>query len=81
MGIPGLPFDHSVAGVEGAAVDTAISLPGLEAGGTVLAVIEHDAGSTVAGLDPGAFTVSAGEIESASLDTSGSFLKVIYTNQ
>lgn len=81
MGIPGLPFDHSVAGVHGAAVDTAISLPGLVSGGTLLAVIEHDAGSTVSGLNPGAFTVSAGSIQSSTLDTSGSFLKVVYTNQ
>lgn len=81
MGIPGLPFDHSVAGVQGAGTDTAIPLDGLEAGGTLLAVIEHDGGTTVSGLDPSDFTVSAGEIESATQDTSGSLLTVVFTNQ
>ena len=77
----GIPFDHSAAGVHGAAVDTAISVPGIESGDTLLAVVEHDGGGTVAGLDPGAFTVSAGAIESSTLDTSGSFLQVVYTSQ
>lgn len=73
-----LPFDHSTAGVSGAATSTAIPVGGILAGSTLLAVIEHDGSGPTAGLDPGAFTVSDGEIESGTLDTSGSFLHLIW---
>lgn len=74
-----LPFAYSVAGVRGAAMGTAIPVGGINAVDTLLAVIEHDAGTGfIAGRDPAAFTVSDGEIESATLDTSGHYLKLIY---
>ena len=81
MGIPGLPFDHSIYGTEGTANNNPISVPGIKATSQLLAVIAHDAASgVITGLDPSAFVVSEGEIESATEDTSGMIVTVIYTD-
>ena len=68
----------AVAGAVGAGTSTSIPVGGILSSSDLLAVIEHD-GTSVAGLDPAAFTVSDGAIESASLDTSGSNLLLVFT--
>ena len=75
--LDGLPFNHAAVGAIGAATATPIAVSGLRSGQALLAVIRHDA-TTVAGLDPGAFTVSNGSIQSATLNTSGFKLLVVW---
>lgn len=75
--LPG--FETAIAQARGATTATSIPVGGILSGSDLLAVVQHDGGTTVAGLDPAAFSVSDGAIESASLDTSGSFLLVCYT--
>ena len=80
MSIPGLPFEHSIANAAGGPYDEAISVPGIKSGDDLLAVIGHDAATgTISGLDVSAFAVAAGAIESASVDTTGLALTVIWT--
>ena len=75
--IPSVSF--AVAPATGADVDTAIPVPSIKAGDTLLAVFVSAPVGDVAGLDPGAFVVAAGEIESATVDTTGFKLTVIHT--
>lgn len=75
--LPG--FETAIAQATGAATSTSIPVGGILSGSELLAVIEHDGGTSVAGLDPAAFTASDGAIESASLDTSGSYLLLVFT--
>jgi hypothetical protein len=80
MSIPGLPFEHSIAGAQGDAYGEAIALPGIKSGDDLLAVIAHakDVG-TISGLDVSGWTVGAGTITSDSDDTDGLELTVIWT--
>jgi len=71
---------HAVAPATGAAVATPIPVPSLHAGDTLLAVIVAAPVGDVAGLDPGAFVVAEGEIESATVDTDGKNLIVLHTS-
>jgi len=71
---------HAVAPAKGAAVATPIPVPSLHAGDTLLAVIVAAPVGDVAGLDPGAFVVAEGEIESATVDTDGKNLIVLHTS-
>src|SRR5438034_514092 len=73
--LDGLPFAHAAVGTVGATTGTPISVPGIRSGQALLAVIKFNATSPT-GLDPAAFTVSAGSIQSASLNTSGFNLRV-----
>lgn len=75
--IPGT--NHVIAQAKGAAGATPISVPSINAGDTLLAVIVSAPGADVAGLDPSDFVVAAAEIESATVDTSGKDLIVIHT--
>lgn len=75
--IEGLPFPHSLVGAIGAGTGVAIPVSGIRSGATLLAVIRHNA-TSVLGLDPGAFAVSNGSIQSASLNTSGYMLAVLW---
>lgn len=79
MGLHIPSIDHTVAQAKGAATSTAISVPSINAGDTLLAVIVAAPVGDVAGLDPSDFTVAADEIESATVDTSGKDLVVIHT--
>lgn len=79
MGLHIPSIDHAEAAAKGAAVSTAIIVPSIAAGDSLLAVIVSAPVASVAGLDPAAFAVSAGSIQSATVDTSGKDLVVIHT--
>lgn len=71
--------DHTVAPATGATTETAIPVPGIGANDVLLAVIVSNPAASVGGLDPAAFTVADGEIESATVDTDGLSLLVLHT--
>lgn len=74
-----IPYDQAEAGVRGAAAGQPITVPSIRAGSLLLAVVRHDAGAgPAAGLDVSEFTVSDGAIQSASLDTSGHYVLVVW---
>jgi hypothetical protein len=73
----GLPFNHSQVGAVGAGTGVAIPVSGIKSGATLLAVVRFNA-STVLGLDPAAFSVSNGSIQSATLNTAGFSLAVLW---
>lgn len=76
--LDGVPHNHAAVGAIGAGTSTPISVPGIRSGQALLAVVKHDA-TSVAGLDPAAFTVSNGSIQSATLNTSGFKLLVVWS--
>ena len=78
MALPGFPFNHSTAGATGAGTGVAIPVPGIKAGNVLLAVIKYGATGAPTGLDPAAFAVSNGSIQSATVSTSGFQLLVIW---
>ena len=71
--------NHSVAPAKGVAAASPISVPSLNAGDTLLAVIVTTPVADVDGLDPSDFVVAQGEIESATVDTAGKNLFVVHT--
>ncbi len=79
MGSFVLPASHAVAEVNGAGTGVAIPC-GIDAGDTLLAVIQV-ADATCTGLNPAAFTVAQGSVQSATVDTSGKRLVLVYTNR
>jgi hypothetical protein len=81
MSLP-IPIDHSIAPAHGAGTGVAIAVPGLLSTDTLLAVIstdKGDAGITVAGHNPGAFTAASGSMSSATVDTAGKTLCVVFS--
>ena len=71
--------DSSIAPAKGVTAATPISVPSINASDTLLAVIVTTPVADVDGLDPSDFVVAQGEIESATVDTSGKNLFVIHT--
>lgn len=80
MSIPGLPFQHSIAGATGKAAGQAIAVPGVTADSVLLAVIQYDTDGEIVGTDPADWTAGSGTITSASLNTTGYKLSVIWTD-
>lgn len=77
--LPGIPINHTIAQATGAGYDEDILVGGLLADHVLLAVIAYQAGAEPLGLDVSAFTVAAGKITSATEDTDGYLLTVIYS--
>jgi hypothetical protein len=74
-----LHFDQGESPAAGAATGVAISVPGIRAGSRLLAVIAHDVSNNVlTAHNPGAFVVGAGSITSASVNTTGQRLAVLF---
>lgn len=78
MALSGFPFNHSTAGAVGAGTGVAIPVSGLKTGNVLLAVIKYGATGAPTGLDPAAFAVSNGSIQSATVSTSGFMLCVVW---
>ena len=78
MALPGFPFNHSVVGAVGAGTGVAIPVSGIKTGNVLLAVIKFTGTGAPTGLDPAAFSVGAGTITSATLNTSGNQLCVVW---
>ena len=72
--------NHSEAPAVGVSAATPILVPSLNAGDKLLALIITAPVASVDGLDVSDFTVSDGELESASVDTSGLSLLAIHTS-
>jgi hypothetical protein len=76
----GVPFEQGAVGTKGAATGNPITVPGIRAGNKLLAVVKHDANQgIIAGLDVSAFVVSNGQIQSASVNTAGFNLSIVWT--
>ena len=72
------PIRQAETGAVGAGTGVAIPVNGLRSGDVLLAVFRHSGPGLAAGLDPGAFTVSANSIQSASVSTTGYMLAILY---
>jgi len=77
--IPGIPINHTIAQAVGAAYDEDILVGGLLSNNILLAVISYVAGADPVGLDVSAFVVADGKITSATEDTTGDTLTIIYS--
>jgi hypothetical protein len=74
-----LHFDQGEAPATGAATGVAISVPAIRAGNRLIAVVAHDVSNNVlTAHNPGAFVVGAGTITSASINTSGQRLAILF---
>lgn len=77
----GLPLDQAEQVTTGAQAGAAISLP-IRAGEALLAVVKFkDGGRACVGLDPAKFTVSNNAIQSATENTDGWKLAIVWTSQ
>jgi hypothetical protein len=77
-----IPVGQAHQATKGAAAGVAIAVPSIHATHKLLAVVKwKDGGRVVVGLDPAAFVVSNDAIQSASVDTSGHSLEVVWATQ
>jgi hypothetical protein len=72
------PIRQAETGAVGAGTGVAIPVGGIRTGDILLAVVRHSGPGAAAGLDPAAFTVSNGSIQSASVSTTGYMLAIVY---
>jgi hypothetical protein len=80
MSLP-IPYDQHVASVHGAGTGVAIALPSMVSTDTIVAVVQHEraaAGTSIVGLDPGAFTAANGSMSSASVSTADKIVCVVF---
>lgn len=80
MALP-FPQKHSIVGAVGAAATVAIDVAGIRSGDTLLGLIRHKPGEAAAAVDTTDFTVAAGTITGATIDTSGYNLVVIWLHR
>lgn len=79
--IPGIPFNLSIGGAIGDADGDPIPVGGIKESDYLVAVIRHDASAgEIEGLDITDFTVTDGNIEAATIDTTGYQLAVIWSD-
>lgn len=77
MNIPGVPTAETGSGA-GAATGVAIPFGGIRTTSVLLAVVQHSGAGGAVGLNPGAFTIANGSIQSATIATTGHKLAILY---
>lgn len=81
MPIPGLNDNHTISGALGVANGNPIAVPGIRASDVILAILRQKAGEASAGVPVATFAAAADEIESASVDTSGYHLTILWSQR
>jgi hypothetical protein len=76
--IDGIPGSQGAVGAIGAAAGSPILVSGIRTGNVLLAVVKHAASGVAQGLDPAAFAVSDGQIQSATVSTAGFKVHVVW---
>lgn len=77
----GIPFSQAMGSAQGASPGSPILYGGIRTDCRLLAVVKHNAAvGLVEGLDVSAFTVGAGSISSATVDTSGALVCACWTD-
>jgi hypothetical protein len=72
------PIRQAETGAVGAGTGVPIAVGGIRTGDVLLAIVRHSGPAAAAGLDPAAFVVSTGSIQSASVSTAGYLLAICY---
>jgi hypothetical protein len=80
MAINGLPCDQGIGFGAGLAATNNMAVDGIKAGDNLLAVISWTAAGVFLGHDVTDFTVSAGNLNAATIDLSSTTFVAIWTN-